>query len=243
MYWYSHLNLNLLLKQPRLLRKLSRMANTSQVVVLAGVFFAAIFLHVLMMKEAFAVQRPRAKAPSQVAAKVNAAKKASAQTVASTAAIAAPAAGVTGVSASTLKPQQQGLAFSEIIQSLISYTPSRETQVVAGVAGAGAAGANLVSEIKDAVRKEVAGTVRETDATNASLAERCVEPVKPSTPSVASPGLNQGSWFRGPKSVYGVGQMTPPLNVVINSCDYASMQQDMPDMSKYVKKENVYGLA
>ena len=153
------------------------------------------------------------------------------------------------------------MKFSELIQSLIAYTPVKQASGVlnAGTgdgypAGGSAAsptnigdGARLINEVRIAVRDELSGQQQRDPrgAKNTKLATRGTKPVLPSTPNVKSPSLNQGVQYGmgrgsgcggscGNDSGCGCGGGCGGCGGCGN--DFA------PDMSSYVKRENVYGL-
>ena len=145
--------------------------------------------------------------------------------------------GVAGV------PASKGMKFSELIQSLIAYTPGGRQAAGApyatglgmpATAAVGAAGgAELANQVRAAVRDELAST------RNSSLANRSTTPTVPTTPSVTSPSLNQGQFMRGPTTPYGAAQPAP--TIIINTADQVPPQPPV-DMSQYVPRSNVYGL-
>ncbi len=144
--------------------------------------------------------------------------------------------GVAGV------PATKGMKFSELIQSLIAYTPGRQAAgapyatglgMPATAAAGAAGGAELVNQVRSAVRDELKGTQ------NTSLVNRSTTPTVPATPNVTSPSLNQGQFMRGPTTPYGAAQPAP--TIIINTSDMTQPQPPV-DMNQYVPRNNVYGL-
>jgi len=253
-----------------------RMANHSQLVVLVGVFLTAILVQYLFqIQENFApkkmASKPRtqkttgrgavkppagaakapAKAPAKPPAKAAAAAPAKAPPISNTtAAVAGAVAGGAGAAG--------GLKFSELIQSLIAYTPVKQASGVLGaeMGGRGALqssnigdGARLINEVRMAVRDELA--VQGKGPTNDKLANRGTRPVLPSTPKVKSPSLNQGIQYGGRSSPYGMtrgggcgGGCGNASGCGCNDCGSGSGcgNEFGQDMSAYVKRENVFGL-
>jgi len=269
------------------------MANHSQLVVLTGVFLTAILVQYLFyIEENFAPKKMASKPRTQnttgrgakpAAGKAGAKTGAKAGATATTAATAAATGAVAGAAGAA-----GGLKFSELIQSLIAYTPVKQASGVLndGTGGGSASpsnigdGARLINEVRMAVRDEIA-TQQRTDpagATNAKIADRGTRPVLPSTPNVKSPSLNQGVQYADPSSPYGMTRG----GGCAGGCDNYSgcgcgtgggcggggggsgsgggcggsgsgsgggcgaggsgSGNFAPDMSSYVKRENVYGL-
>lgn len=93
---------------------------------------------------------------------------------------------------------------------------------------------DLLSQVETAIRDELKPVV---------LADR----------DTLSPGLGQGKWFRSGSTPYGSMQPQKPdedvkkpcpqrVNVVIDPYD-DGFEKSPVDMSQYIRRENVYGLA
>lgn len=137
---------------------------------------------------------------------------------------------------------QEGMKFSELIQTLMTYSPLNsqntakavsKTEPVPAPVDAKKIDSNLsIDKIKTTIHEEIQSELNKVkkgpkDAYNSVLSNRCTEPTVPSTPKVNSDCLQQGSWFRTEDS----------------SCPYAKSQQQLStnpvDMSQYIRKDSI----
>lgn len=147
----------------------------------------------------------------------------------------APAAPSAPSVSSALKLTPTGLKFSELIQTLMAYTPIQEAQKqpqivkdVPGIESSKTIDSANVDQIRSTIREEIGAYFKNVkegpkDKANSEIASRSTEPVPPVAPKVASDNLYQGSWFRTAAEEgcpYAQGQVPSPLPYPIDMNDY-----------------------
>ena len=137
---------------------------------------------------------------------------------------------------------QEGMKFSELIQTLMTYSPLNsqntakavsKTEPVPAPVDAKKIDSNLsIEKIKSTIHEEIQSELNKIkkgpkDSYNSVLSNRSIEPTVPSTPKTNSDCLQQGSWFRTEDS------LSP----------YAKSQQQLStnpvDMSQYIRKDSI----
>lgn len=175
------------------------------------------------------VPKPPAVALAQAVAAATAPAPVAPQPVASTAPIASTAAPTQTTAAAVMgapTATSQGLKFSELIQTLISYTPivAAQKDTTQTAAAATAPAVAETPKIQDLVKDEVASQLASVklgakDAQNVAIANRTAPAavVAAEAPAPPSNGLFQGAWFRGAVQDPSAQQQTA-------SCPYAKGQ-------------------
>jgi hypothetical protein len=167
-----------------------------------------------------------------------------------TATASTPTIAPTTPAATTAPKTPVGLKFSELVQTLMAYTPIQEAQqkTASAIATTTSAVATEAAKEKDnslvktaAPIDEIKATIRDEikeqlkgvkmgpkDMTNDDISKRSTEPIPPTAPKVKSDALEQGSWFR---------------SATDQGCPYADGQQTAQpypiDMNDYIRKDKI----